>query len=128
MIRGLNQVYDSVRCPWRPIIVVVVPWWVLPTCITTVSLRVHGSTLLGPLLTWCCFGGYYPGLSRLAVPFPVMLRFYEPPISTEEQVRPLRVFMRVSTGNFSVFQVVHFIEILIFCLSPKLALRTSHAG
>ncbi|MEJ1283838.1 hypothetical protein NN561_014813 [Cricetulus griseus] len=62
-----------------------------PLCL---SLRVHGSALLGPLLTWCCFGGYYPGLSRLPVPFPVVLRFYEPPISTEEQVRPLRVFMR----------------------------------
>ncbi|CAO2587275.1 hypothetical protein LEMLEM_LOCUS4413 [Lemmus lemmus] len=50
----------------------------------------------GPLLTWCCFGGYYPGLSRLPVPFPVVLRFYQPPISTEEQVRPLRVFMRLA--------------------------------
>lgn len=107
----------------------VVPWWVLPTHTTTVSLRVHGSALLGSFLTiWCCFGGYYPGLSRLPVPFPVVLRFHEPPISTEEQVRPLRVFMRVSTGGFSFFQGVRFVGILILCLSPKLALPTGHAG
>lgn len=96
-----------------------------PLCL---SLRVHGSALLGPLLTWCCFGGYYPGLSRLPVPFPVVLRFYEPPISTEEQVRPLRVFMRVSTGGFSFFHAVSFVRILILCLSPKLESPTSRAG
>lgn len=28
----------------------------------------------------------FPGLLRLPVPFPVVLRFYEPPISTEEQL------------------------------------------
>lgn len=128
MTRGLSHTYDSACWPWRPLIIIVVPWWVLPTCTTTVSLRVHGSTLLGPLLTWCCFGGYCPGLSRLPVPFPVVLRFYKPPIFTEEQVRPLRVFMRVSTGSFSFFQVVHFVGILILCLSPKLASPTSHAG
>lgn len=91
MPRGSNQVSDLVCWPWRLLPSsswsLVVSWWVLPTHTTTVSLRVHGSALLGPLLTiWCCFGGYYPGLSRLPVPFPVVLRFYEPPISTEEQL------------------------------------------
>lgn len=32
MIRGLNQVYDSVRWPWRPIIVDVVLWPVASSC------------------------------------------------------------------------------------------------
>lgn len=109
--------------------VVALPWWVFITHTTTVSLRVHGSALLSPLLTfWCCFGGYYPGPSRLPVPFPVVLRFHELPIFREEQVRPLPVFMRVSTGGFSFFQDVCFVGILIFCLSSKLALPTGRAG